>query len=424
MAKNTANSEAAKRIAEITRTGARELSLGGLGLQELPDALWDLERLQQLNVAYNELTTLPAELGRLTQLQRLSVMHNRLTALPAALWELIQLRDLNVSHNRLTSMPEMLSRLARLQKLSVAHNELVLLPGALGQLTELQTLDVSHNPLYALPEVLGQLTEITALDVSNTNLRILPEVLGSLKQLQRLSAWGNQLSTLPETLSQLTQLRRLDLRSNDLESLPYLLRQLADLEQLYLHGNHNLGLPDEVLGPVLDDPNRSHGVLKPPAEILDYYFRVRPPPEEKESVGGKPLLEARIIVIGDGGAGKTSLLRQLVQGLSAQKDEASTRDVTVARWQVQLKGTSVNVNLWDFGGQRQMHAAHPYFFTTRTLYLVVAEARKDQQDRVDYWLKMVAKYGDMARALVVVNKADGHAKKGSNYSLDILWALR
>ena len=94
-------------------------------------------------------------------------------------------------------------------------------------------------------------------------------------------------------------------------------------------------------------------------------------------------------------------MRQLLHDLPARQEEASTRDVVIEEWQVPLRSRQVQVNLWDFGGQKQMHAAHPYFFTTRTLYLVVAEARKDQQDRVDYWLKMVAKYGSAARALEI-----------------------
>ena len=69
----------------------------------------------------------------------------------------------------------------------------------------------------------------------------------------------------------------------------------------------------------------------------------------------------------------------------------------------------VSVHFWDFGGQEPMHAAHPYFFTNRTLYLVVATSRDvGVEERIAYWLRMVAAHGRGARALVAVNQVDQH----------------
>ena len=122
-----------------------------------------------------------------------------------------------------------------------------------------------------------------------------------------------------------------------------------------------------------------------------------------------------MIVIGDGAAGKTSLVRALLYGKPARKNEDTTRDVIVEDWpdvmlappQKRAKRQKVAVHVWDFGGQEPMHAAHPYFFTNRTLYLVVATARETGvEERIAYWLKMVAAHGQGARALVAVNKTD------------------
>jgi internalin A len=108
---------------------------------------------------------------------------------------------------------------------------------------------------------------------------------------------------LPESFGQLTQLWRLSLYNNKLAALPESLRKLSALEELYLHLNNALGLPPEVLGPTFDEV--VHG-KKPthPAEILDYYFRVR--------VAKRPLNEAKLILVGRGGVGKTSLVNRLL----------------------------------------------------------------------------------------------------------------
>jgi internalin A len=390
-------------------TQLNQLDLSGNQLTALPTALGQLTQLQTLFVSSNQLTALPEALGQLTQLQTLNVGGNPLTALPEALGQLTQLQSLSAWSNQLTALPEALGQLTQLNQLDLSGNQLTALPEALGQLTQLQKLDVSRNQLTALPTALGQLTQLHQLDLTRNQLTALPETLGQLTQLQELRVSGNQLTALPTALGQLTLLRRLHVWNNQLRALPAALGGLEKLEELYLHGNPGLGLPEEVLGPTWEDVARRSKPAKPAREILDYYFRIHPPGAAVAGRGGRPILEARIIVIGDGASGKTSLVRQLLHGLPAQKDEASTRDVFIALWPVELRANHVQVNLWDFGGQRQMHAAHPYFFTTRTLYLVVAEARKDQQDRVEYWLKMVAKYGDAARAVVVVNKCEDHA---------------
>ena len=47
-------------------------------------------------------------------------------------------------------------------------------------------------------------------------------------------------------------------------------------ETLFLHGNPGLNLPDEVLGPTVEEVFGSQKRSpKPPREILDYYFATR-----------------------------------------------------------------------------------------------------------------------------------------------------
>ncbi len=316
---------------------------------------------------------------------------------------------LDLKSLQLTSVPGELGQLAGLTRLYLSFNLLVSVPGELGQLAGLQWLDLSHNQLTGVPEELGRLRKLETLRLDSNQLTSVPEQLGQLAKLKRLDLDHNRLTSVPGELGQLTRLEKLYLSDNQLAELPESFRQLKRLTRLFLHENSGLGLPDEVLGATQEAVAREWAKTKPPSEILRYYFRIHPPGGSAGASSAWAVLEARIIVIGDGRAGKTSLVRQLLRGLPAQESEPSTRDVVVVEWPVRLREQEVRVNVWDFGGQKQMHAAHPYFFTTRTLYVVVAEAGRDQQDRVEYWLKMVAKYGENARAVVVVNKNDGHA---------------
>ena len=67
------------------------------------------------------------------------------------------------------------------------------------------------------------------------------------------------------------------------------------------------------------------------------------------------------------------------------------------------------MNIWDFGGQEIMHATHQFFLTKRSLYLLVLDARLTQEEnRVEYWLKIIQSFGGESPVLIVGNKTDQH----------------
>jgi internalin A len=365
---------------------------------------WDLVRDpdQPLDLRGLHLNTMPTEIGQLTALT-----------------------TLNLSNNSLTTLPPEIGRLKALTTLSLGSNNLTTLPPEIGQLSALTKLFLHYNQLTALPPEIGRLIALTELFLGPNNLSALPPEIGQLTALRTLFLQNNVLTTLPPEIGQLSSLITLNLHNNDLSALPPEIDRLNALTELYLHDNPGLGLPVEILGPMWNEVGFSDARPKPPQEILAYYFRIHPLTIENAGTstsgevavrGGQLVREGRVIVIGDGGAGKTSLVRALLHGEPARESEDSTRDVVVEDWpdlELRQPGSrakqAVSVHLWDFGGQEAMHAAHPYFFTTRTLYLVVATARDvGVEDRIAYWLKMVAMHGPGARALVAVNKIDQH----------------
>ena len=89
MAKKSPEQQIAeKRIDEAHRTGAVELSLGGLGLTSLPDSIGRLSKLETLDLLDNKLTALPESIGQLSQLRRLDLGGNQLTTLPDSIGQL------------------------------------------------------------------------------------------------------------------------------------------------------------------------------------------------------------------------------------------------------------------------------------------------------------------------------------------------
>jgi hypothetical protein len=67
----------------------------------------------------------------------------------------------------------------------------------------------------------------------------------------------------------------------------------------------------------------------------------------------------------------------------------------------------VKLNIWDFGGQEIQHSTHQFFLTTRSLYLLVVDARKgDQISNIEYWLKLIESFAGDSPILIVINQID------------------
>jgi Leucine-rich repeat (LRR) protein len=297
-----ATEEALRCIEEARKSGARKLDLSRLELSALPEAIGQLSQLEELDLSGNQLNTLPEAIGQLSQLEELDLSGNQLSTLPEAIGRLSQLEELNLSGNQLSTLPE-----------------------AIGRLPQLQMLDLHGNQLSTVPEAIGRLPQLQKLDLSNNQLSTLPEAIGRLPQLQMLDLHGNQLSTLPEAIGRLSQLQELNLSGNQLSMLPEAVQRLEGLEKLFLHGNPALGLPDEVLGPTLQEVFRSQKRSpKPSREILDYYFATR-------GAKGRALREVKLIVVGRGGAGKTSLVKRL-KGEPFDPNERETHGINIGRW--------------------------------------------------------------------------------------------
>ncbi|HZS04299.1 MAG TPA: COR domain-containing protein [Blastocatellia bacterium] len=150
------------------------------------------------------------------------------------------------------------------------------------------------------------------------------------------------------------------------------------------------------MGPTLKEKNEGSGPANP-AEILDYYFRPK-----------RPLLEAKLILVGRGAVGKTSLVNRLVHNTFGK--EKKTEGIRITRWDVPLpNGEQAHLNVWDFGGQEIMHATHQFFLTRRSLYLLVLSGREGSADQdAEYWLKMIESFSGESPVLVVLNKQREH----------------
>ncbi|XGW00080.1 MAG: COR domain-containing protein [Leptolyngbya sp. BL-A-14] len=371
----------------------KKLVLHNNELQILTSEIGNLCRLTELFLGSNKLTSLPHGVGQLNCLKSLYIFGNQLSKLPAEIVQLTNLQSLSLSSNRLSTLPESLTQLTNLQSLDLNFNGLSTLPESIAQLTNLQSLNLSNNELNTLPESIAQLTNLQSLNLSNNGLSTLPESLTQLTNLQFLNLSFNGLSMLPESLAQLTNLQSLYLRFNELSTLPESIAQMESLKKLDLRGNP-VPIPPEILG-----PKESYGGSGDLKTILNFYFQVHDPVETE------PLYEAKLLIVGEGGAGKTSLAKKLEdEDYDLDSQEKSTEGIEVIRWGFPLpNGQEFRVNIWDFGGQEIYHATHQFFLTKRSLYALVADIRQENTDFY-YWLNVVELLSDNSPVIIIKNE--------------------
>ncbi|WP_292730406.1 COR domain-containing protein [Nostoc sp. JL31] len=387
------NEELLQIIEKAARDNATTLDLSGNSLTTLVPEIVQLTNLQSLILSSNQLSSLPPEVVELTNLQTLILSNNQLSSLPSEIVKLTNLQTLSLSRNQLTTLPPEVVQLTNLQSLILSRNQLTSLPPEVVQLTNLQSLILSRNQLTSLPPEVVQLTNLQSLNLSVNRLNNLPPEIVQLTNLQSLNLSVNRLNNLPPEIVQLTNLQLLNLSRNQLSSLPPEIRQLPNLNKLDLRRNP-LPIPPEILG--IKDLSQDPGDVN---EILDFYFRVQDPAETEL------FYEAKLLIVGEGGAGKTSLAKKIAdETYKLQPNEESTKGIEVIHWHfTQPNGKDFRVNIWDFGGQAIYHQTHQFFLSKRSLYALVADTRKENTDFY-WWLKIVELLSDKSPVLIIKNE--------------------
>jgi internalin A len=366
------------------------LNLSCIQCNNLPKSIEKLTSLTSLYLRSNQLNNLPRSIEKLTSLASLDLSYNQLNNLPELINKLNNLTTLYLGDNRLSDLPESIGQLINLTSLDLKSNQLNDLPESIGQLINLTSLDLKSNQLNALPESIGQLTNLTSLNLSRNQLNDLPESIGQLTNLTSLDLSCNKLNDLPESIGQLTNLTSLDISSNKLSDLPESIGQLTNLTSLIIDGNPLIQIDPEIL--------KKGGLA-----IRDYY-------RQRLENNTDYIYEAKLLIIGEGGAGKTSLANKLIDSEyklkleGGENPEKSTEGIDVLRFDfVHPSGNSFRINIWDFGGQEIYHATHQFFLTKRSLYLLVSDTRQDNTD-FNYWLEVVELLSEASPTIIVKNE--------------------
>jgi internalin A len=187
--------------------------------------------------------------------------------------------------------------------------------------------------------------------------------LASLTSLTSLYLFGNGIGDDgAQALASLIRLTSLTVPRNQITQLRPLI-SLPRLEQLYVHGNPVAEIHRELLG------DQFTNCL--PA-LTAYYHDL--------DKGGAPNDVVKILLVGNGCVGKTTLAYCLAHGHAPPAPiEERTHGIVLQRIPLELPGgTRVDARLWDFGGQELYHATHRLFFHGNAIYLLLWAEETDE----------------------------------------------
>jgi internalin A len=381
-------------------------------------SLFDDDYVSILDISFNSLSSEPSRLQqRFKNLISLDVSYtNGASLFPLGFKPLLQffraegceftsinmgdlppgLKYLNVNSTKVRDF-SFLTSLPNLERLFLNRNNITNLKG-MEQHTQLQELNIEDNKIKDITPI-SELPSLKSLYASGNEISELPS-LRYLKTLEVLSVSENQLSN-----------------SNQIEKT---LVELPQLKTLHLFKNPLNEIPTVKLG-----TDRYFNCL----ESIIHHFKSL----EKGIVSNN---EIKLILIGNSTAGKTTL-RKLLQGKKYNSSEDSTHGIVMETWSIKGKALkefsdsgSLQVHIWDFGGQEYYHETHKLFFSNNAVYVVVWEAKTNMHKIIptpvyetrngqkynitkyiehqpyDYWLKNIRHYAPNCNILVVQNKID------------------
>lgn len=299
-------------------------------------------------------------------------------------------------------------------------------PEALKKLEHLHIVWISNN-YHADLSWLGELERLT-------NIRILsmpekeewfPASWRCAATLQELNLYyqGHSITYIPESIRELKALQKIEFYENRrVLSLPNWLGDFPELRILRLYGLFT-SMPYSVVKtglPFTIDAKAKRGVifdrvtlteqdismfLNNNRTLIEAYY------QDEQVEEGAAIRECKVIFLGDGGAGKTSLIKRIMYN-DFQLGESTTEGVRIIPWDTKLDAKPFRLRFMDFGGQEIMHSMHRCFLSNHTVYVVVCSVRDDIERKaaVVRWLEQVKSYAPDCPVILALNKADENSR--------------
>ena len=359
----------------------------------------DTLSLLKLDISNNKLKSFPNWIGSsFPRLNKLSLRGNQIKEIPDKTYNFQSIRELNLSQNAITRISQnFFKSCLSLEKIDLSHNHLETLPSfTQSTMSKLSQVKLNHNRLeerrpFYIPRSLLAISSLTIVDLSSNRITQMPDPqLWSARGLRDLSLADNRIHRINlnnKSRKFWPQISRLNLSGNKIETLPSEIGRLDTLVSLDISHNQISKLPDEIgLLKKIYELWLTGLPLKHDPALLDFRARDIIKYYEGKLKHAVHYRRVKFMMVGEGGRGKSSLLRQLANRKHpSQKDDMATVGIQLRDWELkpssrfEKKSHTFTLSTWDFAGQEEFYSTHQYFLTSRALYVAVFDASRDHR---------------------------------------------
>ena len=407
--------------------------------ETIPQELWQLYHLKVLCLSTNMLSQFPEDILQLHDLVRLDLNGNQIRAITGKIKELRCLESLDLAGNQLETLPIAIGQLPALKKLRLNTNRLISLPtlDPDAEWLQLESIDLDGADMKELPLWLFSLQSLKYLSLSKLHLNHFPESICNLKKLEGLFLDSTQFPLWPNRILLPANMRYIVLdgahfhqiiasgicRIPDaiIELKPKYVRNQKSIDkndltfQVSLGGNVSAGLDESQL--FHDNPMISYNYLR-------NLYSANEAKDELFEYGR--LKDIKVVLLGSGAVGKTSLVQRL--HLSDPDDDnialesvQTTHGVNIDYhlnlyniWdKTRNRYESFTAHFWDFGGQDKYRGINKLLLTDKAIYIIVLDSRA--QSMPDVWLEMIKIYAPHSKIILVANKIDENPRLNLNF---------
>lgn len=385
------------RIAEEAERQTGELDLSGLGLERLPDALFELTHLRKLDLSFS-------------MEQLFSTLPNQTDADDQRCESLAELEELSLRASWLWGL-SFVRRFPHLRFLDCSGTQVDDITPVAG-LTNLQSLVCFGTQVDDIAPIAG-IANLQSLDCSSTQVDDLAP-LASLTNLQSLDCSDTQVDDLAPVAG-LAKLQYLDCSDCNLRSFPVELLNRPSLRELRLHETTIPGIPPTG---ILSDSPYDNCLDRFRAHVADL------------ADGEEEIPDVKLLILGNGCAGKTQIARWLADE-PFNPDWDSTHGIRVVPALPARDDRPMRLRVWDFGGQDVYHGTHALFLHSPAVILLVWSADAEERDThehdgqtfrnhpLPYWVELVRRQAHPGSPLLIAqSKCDRPEEEVDPFPID------
>jgi len=399
------------------------LDLSNSDITELT-SLSKLSKLKHLNASGTLISELSLD-HLSTELVKIDVSKTKISSIHST-GIFRKINCLNLSFSRVSNL-KFASEFYSLTTLDISNTKISSLI-SLSNLKNIKFINISHTKIRDLSPLKNN-SEILELHAGNTKVEKTNDII-NLPSLTKLSIRNTKIDYLIG-FENLENLVYLDFSGTKISNITPLLNLIR--KNLTIHVRDSIVLTKNMWEIDLIDFEKilDTGPKFNYSGIFAFNCQITVPPIEIVSQGKSAIInffeeiksnpidylyEAKMLILGEGGSGKTSLFRRLFRkDLPLPSENETTKGISIHRHEFLLKnGRTFRLNVWDFGGQEIYHATHQFFLTQRSLYLLLDDTRKDNKSVSDsgfmYWLDMIDILSAHSPVLIFQNEKGGRSK--------------